>query len=148
MRVRLPERWYRDAWLLAITVVVLFAVKAINHKTNEIQQGRKATAEITCAISAAVVKAGRLTIVTSAEAPLPPKLDQFLQRYGYPSPSARKTAAEVTAADYTRAINEEVIRAVGAKAKDVLEPNLIHGKSNPRGGSLNCEKLRDVAHLP
>lgn len=149
MRRHLHPRanWYRDAWLVAITVMVLLGLKALSDQTNEIQEGRKATAGITCAVSAAVVNAGRLVIVQSSEQPLPPRLESFLEHYGFPPKGAREQQATLSAQSYTNNINREVVRAAGVDASSVLEPATKNGKPNPAAGSLNCERLRLLAKL-
>jgi hypothetical protein len=142
------ENAYRDVWLLAITVIVLLGFKAIEGQNDEIQEGRKATAGITCAVSAAVVKGGKLTIVTSAEAPLPPKLEAFLRKYGYPSKAERQASAKATGDAYAQFINGEIIAAAGAQASKVLEPaRFKNGRPNPRAGELNCKRLRALAKV-
>jgi hypothetical protein len=142
------ENAYRDVWLFAVTVMVLLGLIAYNNRTNEIQQGRKATAGITCAVSAAVVNAGRLVIVESSEQPLPPRLESFLEHYGYPPKGTREAQAALSAQAYTSNINREVVKAAGVNASSVLEPaKLKNGKPNPAAGSLNCERLRALAKL-
>lgn len=148
MRRLLRENWYRDVWLLLISAVVLLSLLSLGNATTQIQQGRRATAGITCAVSASVVKAGRLTIVTSAEAPLPPKLEALLRRYDYPPLSVRRAKAQRSADAYTRSINEEIVRAAGVQAKKVIAPaKLPNGEPNPDAGTLNCAKLRELAHI-
>lgn len=140
--------FYRDVWLLAVTAVVLLGLKALSNQNDEIQAGRQATTGITCAVSAAVVKGGKITIVSSAEAPLPPRLEAFLQRYGYPPRAERQKQAEAAGNAYTNLINREILRVVGVRASKVLEPEkLPNGKPNPDAGSLNCERLRAFAKL-
>jgi len=127
--------------------MVLLGLKALSDQTNEIQEGRKATAGITCAVSAAVVNAGRLVIVQSSEQPLPPRLESFLEHYGFPPKGAREQQATLSAQSYTNNINREVVRAAGVDASSVLEPATKNGKPNPAAGSLNCERLRLLAKL-
>lgn len=146
-RKLIRENAYRDAWLLAITVFVLLGFKALDDQNTEIQQGRKATTGITCAVSAAVVKGGKLTIVSSAEAPLPHRLEVFLRAHGYPPLAQRKAQAQQAGEAYSQFINAEIIAASGVHAKQVLEPSRLHGKPNPRAGELNCKRLRALAKL-
>lgn len=144
----LNENWYRDLWLALVTAAVVIGFVAIEGKTNEIQEGRKATAGITCAVSAAVVKGGRVTIVTSSEAPLPPKLEGFLKKYEYPSKKVRRHQAQLSGEAYTKSINAEIVKAAGVKASKVIEPDkLPNGHPNPNAGSLNCKNLRELARL-
>lgn len=144
----LNENWYRDLWLFLVTVAVVGGFLAIRGTTNEIQEGREATTGITCAVSAAVVKGGRVTIVTSSETSLPPKLEGFLKKYEYPSKAVRRKQAQLSGEAYTKSINAEIVKAAGVKASKVIEPDkLPNGRPNPNAGSLNCKNLRALAKL-
>jgi hypothetical protein len=133
----LRENWYRDVWLFSVTILVALALNAEHKHTNEIQQGRRTTSGISCAVSAAVVKAGRVIIVSSSKQGLPPKLELFLERHGLPPKKVREQGAEVSARGYTAGINEEIVKVSGVKAAQVLN----------KDGTLNCDKLRTLAKL-
>jgi hypothetical protein len=144
----LRENWYRDVWLLAITAFCVFLALRIEGSVNQIQEGRRDSAGISCAVSSATVQAGKLVIVQSSEQPLPPKLERFLEEHGLPPLQDRKVAAQGTAAAYTQLINRAIVRYAGVQAKSVLEPDkLPDGALNPNAGLLNCERLRRLARI-
>lgn len=136
-KIKMRENWYRDLWLFAITILVVVALGSIHEQTDEIQQGRRNTSGISCAVSAAVVKAGRLIIVSSSEQGLPPRLEMFLEEHGLPSKAVREKAARGAANSYTAGINAEIVKVSGVDAKRVLNQD----------GTLNCDKLRELARV-
>lgn len=133
----LRENWYRDLWLFLVTVLVVVALSSIHAQTNEIQAGRRNTSGISCAVSAAVVKAGRVIIVSSSEQGLPPRLEMFLEEHGLPPKAVRDKAAQQSAKSYTAGINAEIVKVSGVDAQKVLNPD----------GTLNCNKLRELARI-
>jgi hypothetical protein len=133
----LRENWYRDLWLFAVTALVLVALSAEHKHTNEIQQGRRTTSGISCAVSAAVVKAGRVIITSSSKQGLPPKLEVFLEQHGLPPKKVREQNAVKAAQGYSAGINAEIVKVSGVDPLDVLN----------KDGTLNCDKLRALAKL-
>jgi hypothetical protein len=131
------ENWYRDVWLVAVTVLVAASLTVEAKRTSEIQEGRRTTLSISCAVSAAVVKAGRVIIVSSSKQGLPPKLELFLEQHGLPPKKLREQGAARSAESYTSGINQEIVNVSGVKAAQVLN----------KDGTLNCNKLRTLAKL-
>jgi hypothetical protein len=145
---RLRDNWYRDVWLLVITLFVVVLALKILSVVNEIQEGRRDSAGISCAVSSATVTAGKLVIVQSSEQPLPPKLEQFLEEHGLPPLKDRQLAARGTADEYTKLINAAIVKYAGVRGTSVLEPDkLPNGQPNPAAGLLNCDKLRALAKV-
>jgi hypothetical protein len=142
------DNWYRDVWLLLITGFCVFLGLRIEGNVNEIREGRRDSAGISCAVSSATVQAGKLVIVQSSEQPLPLKLEHFLEEHGLPPLQDRKAAARTTAGEYTQLINRAIVKYAGVNATSVLEPNTLpNGKPNPAAGLLNCDKLRVLAKI-
>ena len=107
------------------------ALRYAIHADQSQREGRQIAAQTTCAALGAVIDAGRATIRSGGA--LPRKLERFLEGYGYPSREERKTAAELAAASYARAITTRVQTITGRS-------DLVR-----RDGSLDCARLREVS---
>lgn len=139
---------WRDFWTLAVTVLVLLALanaKGASDKANKgvaaIQEGRKAGTELTCAISTAVVVAGRNLVESSGKAPMPPKLEAFLVSLGYPDPQQREAQSREAGRRYVQHVSEAIEQAAGVQGlkvgSEILNPD----------GTVDCARLREVARV-
>jgi mRNA-degrading endonuclease toxin of MazEF toxin-antitoxin module len=142
---RLPTRWYRDLWLVLISVVLLFTVKALADEVNEQRNGRKTGTTITCVITSSILRGSHAFIVASSAQALPAKLEARLLKEGFPPKEAREKAAVVQADAYTKAIGDAVVEAVGSKAKglivEVSHKRDFHASS---AGTVNCAQLKTL----
>lgn len=105
---------------------------------QEIQEGRRAGNGITCGIASAISEAGRELVVSSSSAPTPPKLEKFLQQFGYPSAAQRRAGALVAGSQYVSNISEEIQRKIGPKGAHLVK----------RDGTLDCKAVAALAHVP
>lgn len=141
---------HRRRWILpALAYVVVAVVAAIGLKSashagrqarsavQKIEVGRRAGTKVTCAISTAVIHAGKSLIEESARQPLPATLEAFLLPHGYPARKDREAGAEILGEVYTQRITAGIIAAVGVKGVEVLNAD----------GTVNCERLRQLARV-
>lgn len=137
-RLRLRENWYRDLWLLLLTIVLVGlslnasgdAGEALS-KAERQQEGRAVAVDVVCGGLSAVIESGRAAFTAGGQ--LPPRLTDFLERHGYPPAAVREAAARKAAVDYAEGIAKAVERESGLSG-------LVR-----RDGSLNCQALRKAA---
>lgn len=130
----LRENWYRDIWLTAISALVVLALIGQGNVLDDIQEGRRAAVDVTCAATSAVINAGRATITGGAES-LDPEFARNLEKLGYPSKPVRERQARKAAKLYAGAIAREVERATGVTG--VVKED----------GSLDCERLAVLSRV-
>jgi hypothetical protein len=125
--------------ILAVLFVVQFGLGSwaliLTSRTedlvHQIQDQRRQGAGINCGISSAIIEAGRATITNGGT--LPPKLERFLERHGFPPAPVRERQAAMTARRYAQSISTAVARSVGP-GSGVIRPN----------GSIDCARLRAI----
>lgn len=129
---------------LVVAVLAAIGVKSASHAggqaksaVQKIEVGRRAGTKVTCAISTAVIRAGRALIEESARQPLPVTLEAFLLPHGYPARKQREAGAEILGQVYTQRISQGIVAAVGVKGVKVLNHD----------GTVNCERLRKLARV-
>jgi hypothetical protein len=124
------ENWYRDIWSLLLTIFVAMALANNNATVDKVQEGRRTGTGVSCAISNAIVKAGRGVILSSATV-RPRKLEVNLMKLGLPRREARAIAARHAADAYAESIAVDVARVAGPSAKGVVR----------KDGTLDCQAL-------
>lgn len=137
--IRLRENFYRDIWLLVLTVVlVIMAVGASNDagkaltKTQRQQEGRAVAVNVVCGSTSAIIEAGRATITGGGG--VSPQLARNLERLGFPPKRVRDVAAKRAARLYAKSIADAVERESGVRG--LVRPD----------GSLDCFRLRRVTN--
>jgi hypothetical protein len=91
--------------------------------------GRRISLGVTCGALRGVEDAGRLVLTQRL-----PGTERF-----YPPSSARaERVREAVARAYNRVITDRIVREAGVNGERVIEPN----------GSVNCDRLREVARAP
>lgn len=133
-----------DRWVIACTVLCLLCtivtvvivaptVLDTSRTTAQIQEGRRAGQQITCAANAAVIDAGRSVITGHAPgkppAPPPRAVERTLRKLGYPPFAVRQQRAERAGDEYGRQIARAIQRATRVKG-------LVK-----RDGTLDCKRL-------
>lgn len=127
-----------SAALCLLCTIVTVAVVAptvldTSRTTTQIQEGRRAGQQITCAANAAVIDAGRSVITGHAPgkppATPPPAVERTLRKLGYPPFAVRQQQAERAGDEYGRQIARAIQRATRVKG-------LVK-----RDGTLDCERL-------
>lgn len=135
----LRENWYRDVWLIIISVVVLWSSISTyqngqdTYRNQQDQRtGRRVAVGATCAAVSGVIEAGRATIASGVI--IKPKLfERNLERLGLPPVDVRRDSAEDAAVAYSRAIAIRVAQAT-------------HNSSLVRkNGTLDCRRLQVAA---
>lgn len=145
MRRLIRENAYRDLWLLAVSIMVLFGFKALSDKTAEIQEGRKTGTTITCVITSSILRGSHNFIVASSSAPLPGKIEARLVKEGYPRKAEREQEGVRSADSYTTAVANAVVAAAGNEARGLIaETSPAKGKHGPAAGTLNCARLKTL----
>jgi hypothetical protein len=130
----LRDNWYRDVWLLLITVLVLLAVGRTYGLVNDIQEGRRVGTNVTCSATSAIIDAGRDTLKNSATIK-PTEFEQNLVNLGLPRKEARTKAADEAAKRYGQSIASAVAKQTGRD--DIVRPD----------GSLDCAALKRAASV-
>lgn len=123
------ENWYRDVWLLGVTILVLFAVGKTFGVVNDVQEGRRVGTNVTCSATSAIIDAGRDTLKNSATI-RPTKFEENLVKLGLPRVKARKAAADEAAKRYGQSIATAVAQQTGRD--DIVRAD----------GSLDCKALQ------
>jgi hypothetical protein len=127
----LPERAYRDVWLILITGLVAWSLIGIQNTVNDQRDGRKYAVNVVCGATSAVIDAGRATITGGGVGP--PEFVRNLEALGYPPKRVREAQAQKAAEQYAELIARRVERVAGAR--DVVKPN----------GTLDCVRLTELA---
>lgn len=129
----LRENWYRDVWLLLVSLVLLLMVHGVQSRVERQREGRAIAINVMCGGISSVIEAGRATITGSST--LSPEFERNLERLGYPPERQRKAAARAAAKGYAASIAAAVQQESGVRG-------LVR-----KDGSLNCERLRQVTHV-
>jgi hypothetical protein len=129
------ENWYRDVWLLIITLVVLYTAIQISSTSNRISEGRHFALSTSCAVESAVAAQGRDVILHSSP-PTDTPLFRFLERHGYPPLKARLAQQRIEARAYVQGIAEAVQASTGVKGKSLVRAD----------GSLDCKRFSRLAN--
>lgn len=130
----LRENWYRDVWLVFVTVLVLWATLISHNAQTEQREGRKVSLTATCAAISGVIEAGR-TSIRGGVVIRPRAFERNLIKIGLPPFHVRVRAAEAAANAYGRAIAIRVEQAT-------------HRKGLARSdGTLNCARIRQVGRV-
>lgn len=134
MRRLLRENWYRDVWLLLLSIVLVLMVLGLQTKVDRQREGRAIAINVMCGGISAVIEAGRATITGSSRS-FSPEFERNLERLGYPPRKQRTQAANAAAKAYAAAIAKSVQEESGVK-------DLVR-----KDGSLDCARLRKVTHV-
>jgi methionine synthase II (cobalamin-independent) len=140
------SRWhhvFRDFGTLFALIIAAIAVFSVEQKVDQAavnatvakklakqqSEGRRVALGVTCGALRGVEDAGRLVLTqrlpgTSALYP--------------PSTSRERKARRQVAQAYNRVITDRIVQEAGVAGAEVIEPN----------GSVNCDKLREVAKAP
>jgi hypothetical protein len=92
-------------------------------------EGRRVALGVTCGALRGVEDAGRLVLTQRLPG---------TERFYAPSSAREKRARAEIARAYNRVITDRIVREAGVAGERVIEPN----------GSVNCERLREVARAP
>lgn len=130
----LRENWYRDVWLLIITVLVLLAVSKTYGNVGDIQDGRRVGTNVTCSATSAIIDAGRDTIRNAATI-TPTEFEKNLVALGLPRRKARTEAANQAAKKYGESIASAVALQTGRS--DIVLSD----------GSLDCAALQRATRV-
>lgn len=128
------ENWYRDVWLLVISVFVFVALHNASNAINQQREGRRVAVAAICGATSAVIEAGRATI-TGGAAGVNGEFERNLRKLGYPPRKVRRKQAMAAAEGYARTIAEGVRTAAGVKAHGLVRAD----------GTLDCHRLQRVA---
>jgi hypothetical protein len=139
-------RWHhiwRDFVPLAALVIAALAVISVERKVDQAtvdatvakrlaetqSDGRRIALGVTCGALRGVEDAGRLVLTNRL-----PGTERL-----YPPATARQRRARAQVARaYNRVITDRIVMEAGANGAQVIEPN----------GSVNCDRLREVARAP
>jgi hypothetical protein len=124
----LRENWYRDVWLVIITVIVFLALIAANGERQRNIEGRRIAVESICGATSAVITAGR-AVIGGSGAGLAPELERFLRKHGYPPKPVRQAEAKKAAEAYAESI-----------ARGIESNSGVTGLVR-KNGTLNCRKM-------
>jgi hypothetical protein len=91
--------------------------------------GRRVALGVTCGALRGVEDAGRMALTQRLPG---------TKRYIPPSTARERRIREVFARSYNRVITDRIVKEAGAAGDEVIEPN----------GSVNCNRLREVAAAP
>lgn len=130
----LRDNWYRDVWLLMVTVLVVLAVTKTYSNVDDIQDGRRIGTNVTCSATSAIIDAGRDTLRNAATI-TPTKFERNLVALGLPRKKARTEAANQAAKKYGESIASAV--AVQTGRNDIVRPD----------GSLDCAALQRATRV-
>lgn len=114
---------------LVAALVISLGVLGTNDKVEQQRAGRNIALAVNCGALSAVIDAGRATITGGGI--LPPELEQFLERHGYPPKDVRDAQAKAAANAYGNRIADAVQRTSG-----------LEGIVRADGG-LNCKALAE-----
>ena len=92
-------------------------------------EGRRIALGVTCGALRGVEDAGRLVLTNKL-----PGTERFVP----PSTRREQRIREIFARSYNRVITDRIVKEAGVVGAEVIEPN----------GSVNCERLREVARAP
>jgi hypothetical protein len=121
--------------MVLISGVLLLGLVKLDGVIRDQKQGRSDALGVSCAISGAVIEAGRTAISGGALPLKPDRLERNLRALGLPSVKVRAAGAKLAATRYARSIANAVQREVhvsGIVRKD---------------GSIDCALLRQVARV-
>ena len=91
--------------------------------------GRRVSLGVTCGALRGVEDAGRAVLTGTLPG---------TERFREPTSEREQRIREVFARAYNRVITDRIVKEAGVAGEKVIEPN----------GSVNCEKLREVARAP
>lgn len=139
---RLDARYHKVSRALGAQVVILIAcivafALLLIHANHEIQDGRRAGTNVSCAAIGAIAEAGRQTIEQGSAAIEPDRFRINLEKLGLPpvdTDESRKRAHE-SGQKYVTRLNMQVQERTGIQ-------DLIR-----KDGTLNCSRLREAAGL-
>lgn len=131
-RAVIRDNWYRDVWLLVVTLGVYVALNGSESDLQRQREGRAVAIEVTCTFSNAVARAGQATI-TGGVTIKPREFERALERMGLPPRKQRETNARNAARAYAAAISASVEQETGIKG-------LVAGD-----GTIRCDRLKAVA---
>jgi hypothetical protein len=144
---REPEgRWhhiFRDFGTLFALIIAAYAVFGIEQKVDQAavdatvakrlafqqSEGRRIALGVTCGALRGVEDAGRLVLTQ--------RLPRTAGLFPPPTKRERRTRAQIARA-YNRVITDRIVLEAGVAGAEVIEPN----------GSVNCDRLREVARAP
>ena len=108
--------------VLAMCIVLFCGLGAWSgvYVLGQIQHGRVADGEITCAVLSGVTEQGREVIIGATGGKDTPFLRQ-LERLGYPPLRVRRVRAERAATAYVDGIAAKVVQAVGRKGLSLVK---------------------------
>ena len=147
------SRWHhlwRDFVPLVALIIAAFAVIGLEDKVDQQavdsrvakaeartakqlaetqQDGRRVALGVTCGALRGVEDAGRLVLTNKL-----PGTERFVP----PSSSREQRVRRIFARAYNKVITDRIVQEAGVAGEKVIEPN----------GSVNCERLREVAAAP
>jgi len=122
-------------YLVLISLVLLGGLSKLDGVIKSQKEGRRDALGVSCAISGAVINAGRNVILSSSLPPKPPRFERNLHRLGFPSRAELSKGAQIAATLYARSIAEAVQRQVHVTG-------IVH-----KDGTIDCKRLREVARV-
>lgn len=133
----LPERWYRDIWLLIITIIILLALGSLHEQTLEIQEGRVVGTQISCGLTQATITANKHVIEGSLLSHYTASQEKALKIFGFGDKKARERKSVIAGHAYILSIQQAVMLFAGNKASGVIQSN----------GKVNCKELKQLSHV-
>jgi hypothetical protein len=130
----LPERFYRDLWLLIITGGMLLLAILLVNNVNSQAKGRHFTVGFTCAALSAISQEGREVIAGPQKLNTP--FERNLERLGYPPVAVRRAQAQAAAQAYVRGISNRIQEQVGYKGSRLIRAD----------GTIDCTKLQKLGN--